>query len=140
MNTDYIRNFLEILPYIHKKILREVKPDLITRQELHLMHMIKKKSDRPMSEYATKMAISKSNLSKLMQDLIEKGYIVKAQDEQDRRVYNINLTDSGEEFLKTTRTNIEKEVARKFECLSESDIEELNRSFETIRKIIDKIE
>lgn len=140
MNTDYIRNFLEILPYIHKKILREVKPDLITRQELHLMHMIKKKSDRPMSEYATKMAISKSNLSKLMQDLIEKGYIVKAQDEQDRRIYNINLTDSGEEFLKTTRTNIEKEVARKFECLSEADIEELNNSFETIRSIIDKIE
>ena len=140
MDRDLVRNLLETLPYVHKKLLKSVKPDIVTKQEMHMLHMIRYHTNIPMSEYGEKMGISKPNLSKLIQGLMEKGYIEKQQDQKVRRVFKLELTASGEAYIEKAREEIEKIIEKKLSKLDDKDLEALNGALKTIQQIIDKVD
>jgi DNA-binding MarR family transcriptional regulator len=82
----------------------------------HVMVMMNLKPDgTTAAEIAKKVRVSKQAMSKLVQELIEKGYLQRIQHPMDQRATLIQLTSSGAEFLQALhdcRYKVEEEIAQ----------------------------
>lgn len=91
------------------------------------------------SDIAEARSISKSNVSKGVYSLMKKGYLVGEQDEHDRRVTHLKLTESANGDLVVSEVN---QMNDRFNRLISRKIpqDELNRLVETERKLAENAE
>ena len=80
----------------HKKNLKQKK---IPHSFYHILKVLKKRGELPMSEIGRLVYISKSNMTSLIDKLVENGLAERLPDKNDRRVINIALTDKGKEIM-----------------------------------------
>ncbi|MFM7020230.1 MAG: MarR family winged helix-turn-helix transcriptional regulator [Aquirufa sp.] len=82
----------------------------------HVMVMMNLKPDgTTAAEIAKKVRVSKQAMSKLVQDLIEKGYLQSIKHPIDQRATLIQLTSTGADFLQALhdcRHKVEEEIAQ----------------------------
>jgi DNA-binding MarR family transcriptional regulator len=86
------------------------------------------------SEIGRKVCISKSNMTSLIDKLVEEGLVERSPYKNDRRVINISITEKGHEQLWSWRKHQNKQIRRKLSSLSNEDLEELYESLETLKK------
>jgi len=92
------------------------------------------------SNLGKKINVSKSQMTARIDQLVEDGLIERINDAQDRRIIRIQLTPEGREFLKSSQKNIETNTNQLIAPLSTEDLEELQTSVKTIKKIVLKIQ
>lgn len=95
-----------LLHRINKKTMMrfkdKLKPYDFTRGEFpFLLGLIRRGDGLTQKEICANIPISKSTTSKIVNSLVEKGYLRKETDEEDRRATRIYLTDKREEIEKT---------------------------------------
>lgn len=82
---------------------------------------------------AAKFSVTQSAISRQVKLLLEKGLIIQKQDQSDRRIFYLNITEKGK-LLVTDSENIRKTMSDKIsKILSEKELE--NFSF-LLQKII----
>ncbi len=59
----------------------------------------------PMSTISEKVNLEKGSFTTVSKKLIAKGYMIKEQDDDDKRVYNLHLTDKGQQYVRVFRKN-----------------------------------
>jgi len=133
------KNVLSIMPLYHKKIIRNIHCDGISRHQMALLGNIMQNDGMPMSYYGEKLLISKPNLSKLINKFFEEGLIKREDDENDRRITKLFITEKGKKELKEHDEIFTKGIIDKFENLSDEDVEILIESYENITAIFEKI-
>jgi DNA-binding MarR family transcriptional regulator len=92
-----------------------------------------------MSEIGRLVYISKSNMTSLIDKLVEDGLAERLPDENDRRVINIALTDKGKDLLKNWRKHANNEIKNNLSTLTDEDLEKFYESIETMKSILFKI-
>ena len=121
----------------HKKNLKQKK---IPHSFYHILKVLKKRGELPMSEIGRLVYISKSNMTSLIDKLVEDGLAERLPDENDRRVINIALTDKGKDLLKDWRKYSNTEIKMNLSTLSNEDLEKFYESIENIRDILLKMD
>jgi len=121
----------------HKKNLKQKK---IPHSFYHILKVLKKRGELPMSEIGRLVFISKSNMTSLIDKLVENGLAERLPDKNDRRVINIALTDKGKELLKDWRKYSNTEIKMNLSTLSNEDLEKFYESIENIRDILLKMD
>ena len=95
-------NILKLNHIIHKVFFKnfEAQYHLENLNFTHVRTMITLKFEGPcaMSAVSEKMGIEKGSFSPVAHHLIDLEYIEKYQDEKDKRVYLLSLTQEGKEF------------------------------------------
>jgi DNA-binding MarR family transcriptional regulator len=94
----------------------------------------------PISEVGKKLQISKPNMTPLIDKLVKDGFVNRSRSEKDRRIVNIGISKEGRKFLLDAREVVEENIKENLKNLDENDLDILNESLETIRKLIFKIE
>ncbi len=85
---------------------------------------------------AKRMGLSLSRVSRILDSMVQKGYVLRWQDEKDRRTINIRLSDKGEE-LKIIIVKFRQECDDKiFASLPENEINLLQNSLKTIISVL----
>ena len=92
-----------------------------------------------MSEIGRLVHISKSNMTSLIDKLVENGLAERLPDKNDRRVINIAITDKGTELLKDWRKYSNNEIKKNLSALSDEDLEKFYDSIENINDILKKM-
>jgi DNA-binding MarR family transcriptional regulator len=121
----------------HKKNLKQKK---IPHSFYHILKVLKKRGELPMSEIGRLVYISKSNMTSLIDKLVENGLAERLPDKNDRRVINIALTDKGKDLLKDWRKYSNTEIKMNLSTLSNEDLEKFYESIENIRDILLKMD
>ena len=121
----------------HKKNLKQKK---IPHSFYHILKVLKKRGELPMSEIGRLVYISKSNMTSLIDKLVENGLAERLPDKNDRRVINIALTDKGKELLKDWLKYSNTEIKMNLSTLSNEDLEKFYESIENIRDILLKMD
>jgi DNA-binding MarR family transcriptional regulator len=121
----------------HKKNLKQKK---IPHSFYHILKVLKKRGELPMSEIGRLVFISKSNMTSLIDKLVENGLAERLPDKNDRRVINIALTDKGKDLLKDWRKYSNTEIKMNLSTLSNEDLEKFYESIENIRDILLKMD
>lgn len=132
----------KLLHRVHKKTVMEFKQKLepydFTRGEFpFLLGLLRNGDGVTQKEICEKIPISKSTTSKMVNNLIDKGYLRKETDEEDRRATRIYFTDKKEEIEK-----IVKELDKKAEemMLKDFDDDEKDQLKGYLIRILDNIE
>ena len=123
--------------YKHKKNLNKGQ---IPRSYYHVLKVLKKRGELPMSKIGDRIHISKSNMTALIDKLAEKGLVERIPDKNDRRVINISITDKGNNLLKDWRKISNMEIKKILSTLSNEDLEKLYESVENIKEILIKLD
>lgn len=74
-------------------------PDL-TIGELHVIEMVNKYNNKPMTLIAKKMHVTVGSLTIGVNRLVQKGYLLRIRDEMDHRVILLSITQQGKKVLK----------------------------------------
>ncbi|MGZ7209713.1 MAG: MarR family winged helix-turn-helix transcriptional regulator, partial [Methanobacterium sp.] len=95
-----------LFPLFRKKLFKHkkgLKEGQIPRSYYHVLGVLKKRGELPMSKIGNRVHISKSNMTSLIDKLVEDGLVERIPDKNDRRVINIKITDKGNDLLKNLR-------------------------------------
>lgn len=93
-----------------------------------------------MSELAGEMQISKQQLTPLVNKLINQGLLAKNEDENDRRIVRIEVTEKGRKMVKEIFAEIKIDLVEKLSLLSEQELAELDQMLKRILEILKSVE
>ncbi len=136
-------DFLALLAYMRDKFFRPLEQK--TRSHLsHVQHFavstLYRKGSMSMSELAQEMQISKQQLTPLVNKLINQGLLVKKEDENDRRIMRIEVTEQGRSMLREIFAEIRVDLVEKLRLLPERELTELDRMLDRILEILKSVE
>ena len=134
----YLINPLFRRTLFHKK--QFLKQKRMPPSNYRVLGILKKRGSIPISEIGKKVYISRSNMTSLIDKLVEEGLAARLPDETDRRVINISITPKGKDLVRNWRKHRNEEIRRKLSALSDEDLEKLYESMENIKAVLYKIE
>ena len=130
-------------PLFRKKLFKHRKrPDKnkMPHSYYHVLKVLSKRGELPMSEIGRRVCISKSNMTSLIDKLVENGLAERLPDKNDRRVINIAITDKGKDMVGKWCRHSNKDIKTKLSSLSEEDQKIFYESIENIKTILNKID
>ena len=89
-----------------------------------------------MSELAAEMKISKQQLTPLIDKLIESNMVIRRNDEQDRRIILIEITEIGKHSFEELKVMIKSAIREKLAVLPEDDLQELHNMLIRLQEIL----
>lgn len=129
-----------IMPTMNRKFFSKLPHFDYPKQKLRLLHVVFHHDDEPMKFYVEKLYISKPNLSKLVDGMIDEGLLERHNDDKDRRITRIKITKEGKQIMTEHFEMLTTEVAKVFEVFTDDDVDQLNYHLEEIIKIFNKVE
>jgi len=111
-------------------------PDLTMRQ-LHVLVAASQPEGVTVHELATALGTSPPTASGLVNRLADKGLVTRVEDDVDRRVRHIQLTEEGQETLTALDSAYERLLAEMVELL---DVDELAAFRDNSRMMLDMVE
>lgn len=94
LNELLVKLFKDILEIEAKSLITEEFND-ITYNDMHIIEAVGVDEPRNMKTVAKLMSVTTGTLTKAMDALCEKGYVVRERSTKDKRVIKLRLTDRG---------------------------------------------
>jgi DNA-binding MarR family transcriptional regulator len=117
LNELLVKLFKDILEIEAKSLITEEFKD-ITYNDMHIIEAVGLDEPRNMKTVAKLMSVTTGTLTKAMDALCEKGYVVRERSTKDKRVIKLRLTDKGksayyhhEQFHRQMIKNIASEMS-----------------------------
>ena len=133
------KEFFKLVPQIIKNVVKpfeNVSKNSLGPMQLGLLNFLKHEESISMTEIATKLNVSKQQLTKLTDKLAEKNYIDRVNDLKDRRSIKISITERGIQFLDEYENQVLELMKIRFQKLSVENLIELQKAVNSINKIM----
>ena len=137
-----LENLFHVLPMIHKKLLRMDLGGVtgeLSRLHLAIMGILREES-LAVSKVARRLAIPKSQMTHLINQLVDMDIVVRYHDTNDHRVTNISLTTHGKGVLEECKGVVKNIIMEKLSCLTPSELADLSVALEKLKDIGAKLE
>ena len=92
-----------------------------------------------MSEIAHTLCISKSNMTPIIDKLIEEGLAIRGENPNDRRITLIETTDKTKELFEQTKKVAQERLSSRIQHLDSEDLTKLHQSIRIILPLLDKL-
>lgn len=119
LNELLVRLFKDILEIEGKSLITEEFSD-ITTNDMHIIEAVGIGEPKNMKTVAALMSVTTGTLTKAVDALCEKGYVVRERSTEDKRVVKVRLTDRGnaayyhhEQFHRQMIKNISSQMSEK---------------------------
>lgn len=116
LNELLVKLFKDILEIEAKSLITEEFKD-ITYNDMHIIEAVGVDEPRNMKTVAKLMSVTTGTLTKAMDALCDKGYVIRERSTKDKRVIKLRLTDKGksayyhhEQFHRQMIKNIASEM------------------------------
>ncbi len=109
------------------------------RQE-HLLHMLQHHPAIHQKELAEKMHVRPQSLGEMLAKLEENGLIARKKDPSDGRATLVELTSAGETAEREHHEQVLKDIARRYDDLSEEELSEYLRLTKKINATLERIQ
>ena len=106
--------------------------------QIQTLAYLKHNNNAQMSEIAEHFHIELPSATSLLNKLVTLQLVKRQQDEKDRRLVRIILTDEGNNVLKLARNEKEQHVAQMLSYLTDTEQQELLRLMEKLNERIEK--
>lgn len=103
-----------------------------------MMYLIDQRGPQKMSELAKSLHITAGAVTTASTILIEKGYLTRLHNEQDRRVIRLDLTDKGKQQLTLLQDKGRQAMREIFQDISDEQLDKMTKIFEKAYVRIDE--
>ncbi|RDY27214.1 MarR family transcriptional regulator [Romboutsia weinsteinii] len=137
-----IQNFITIMPLFQKKLMKpkcHVNPDNLNHSHMQILVVLKDYGKSSISDVAKKLFISTPNMTKLLNKLIDDGYVERLPDQKDRRIINIDLTTKGKEHLDNAFEDLVRTFKERLSSIPDNQLDKLNNSLENLKEVLTEI-
>jgi DNA-binding MarR family transcriptional regulator len=124
---------------IPKDIFKAVYRDMSYRH-LVIMRVLYDSGTLSISAIGKTLSISKPQMTRWIDRMVDMGLVERWPDTVDRRVINIALTEKGKEVFTELENTIIRDFKEKLSCLSDEDLKELSASMMRLADILSKLE
>lgn len=137
-----ISSVMSVYPLIKKYVIQPMKvnSENINPTQIFILVTLKGLGASTMSKIAEEVAVSNQQLTKLVDELVEKGLVARQKDPDNRRLVLIDLTEKAETYLTTKQHEIFGELVPAFEKFSNDELITLARSSYDILNILQKLD
>ena len=129
---------LLVMEKVNKQLEKTYKEEL-TSSEFYALLAVHFFGDMKMTAFAGNFGIKKQQATRVISDLVKKGYIERIYDESDRRVILIGLTPEAKIYLKEYTTKTIGLMNDSLDGFNKSELEELQNAIETVNKLLQKM-
>jgi DNA-binding MarR family transcriptional regulator len=140
---EFIHTSREVRKILEKKSSIDCNEKVVPRLQFFALKSIAQNEGITVGELSKVLMMSSGSVAQLIDRLINKGWINKAMDIHDRRIFHLSLTSKGEkEILKMEKIFIKK-MSSILSLISEEDLKEIveiqKRLLEQLKKRRDLI-
>jgi MarR family transcriptional regulator, 2-MHQ and catechol-resistance regulon repressor len=119
---------------LERLIQEDVKRNGLSATEFGVLEALYHLGPQPVQSLTGKILIAPSSMSYVLTQLKEKGWVVQTPDAMDKRVKNVALTFDGKTKMDEIYPLHEQALRERFDRLSETEEQELQRLLKTIGK------
>lgn len=130
--------FLRIIVAIHRNFFRQMKLPLPINQ-FSVLKVLDNEGALTGRDLGDLLAISKQQLTPLLDKLEKRTYILRRPMPTDRRFTEISLTAEGRQVIASFDEILRQRIERDLYTLSEAQVAALTTSTATIRKFLDHL-
>lgn len=131
--------FLALMGYIRRQYFKpaeQIARSRLSPAQFQAISLLYHKKSIPMSELADEMKISKQQLTPIIARLIETDMVARKEDENDRRVVNIEITEHGRSIFQALFARMKINLTEKLSAIPEDELHELKQLLVRMREII----
>ena len=97
----------------------------MTMTQASALMLLMQEGRKTMGEIASALGVSKSAASQLLEGLIEKGFVERMRDEEDKRVAYVSISRAGLRHFKHMRDRGGKRITQMFDLLDDTELEQI---------------
>ncbi len=109
---------------------------LSSTQAILLLDVYHNQEHTRVTDICKRLNKSTNTVSPLINRLIDKGFLVKKQDESDNRIFYVYLTDKSKAITDKISIDIEDYTLPIFEQLNEDEIETIKKGLSLLNKVV----
>jgi DNA-binding MarR family transcriptional regulator len=138
LEQEAMLSVLRTSDLLENRLARLLREHRLTPSQYNAMRIMRGEGDpMPCLEVANRMIQVAPAITRVVDQLVDRGLIEKQQSEKDRRVFLVGLTSAGQRLLKKIDTPILNLHQSLLGHVSKSDLKTLNRILETARSGIE---
>jgi len=131
----YQSAFQRIYRSVNDMIKQHVHDD-ITTDQFQILQFIKQHEQVTSTQIAQTMGVGKSAITALVNRLVQKEFIERERNEEDRRVVYLRLTDNGNKVVTATEKEIYQFIEDKLAHFPTEDIEGFLHALEKLSDLM----
>ncbi len=136
MNRQLVKIFNEMAK-IEEKSLEESSFSDITIKELHTIEVIGLSGRRNTTEVARELDVTLGTVSVSIKKLVDKGYVERVRQLDDRRIFCLQLTPDGRKLYDFHQNLHHDMIEYMIEGLEKDDIYTINNALKNLNHFID---
>lgn len=139
---EMVENLFLIMPLLKKKVVKcslQGEDTDLNPPHFHILFSLEEMGQLTVTEIAKLLMISKTNVTPLVQKLIDEGFVERKYDETDRRYIHIGLIEKGKEFTENHRKLIIGNVKSRIEGFNEEELQRLSSSLHNLKELLEKM-
>lgn len=108
--------------------------------QLQTMVMLTENETLNMTVLANKMLMTRQQLTKIIDVLVEKGLVVRGDDPNNRKHVMIRISEDGEKFMKELILSRHNKMSQMVMALDEEDAQKMLDAIVVIREVLEKLD
>ncbi|WP_294370822.1 MarR family winged helix-turn-helix transcriptional regulator [uncultured Clostridium sp.] len=135
LDNNLIKNF----PLCEQEFKKNMSSLPLPPSHIKVILYLEKEKSSPISYIAKKLNISKSNMTPIIDKLIELDLVNRYSDNKDRRILRVELTPKAKKLFEAFKSSAKKSLKNKLSTLSDEDLTSLSESLSTLILILQKL-
>jgi DNA-binding MarR family transcriptional regulator len=130
-------NLLKTGGWVEENVKKALKPFNLTHAQLNALYILVENDPEPVSasELKNRILVSNPDVTRLLDRLVRKGYVLRETCPENRRKIDIYLTDSGRKLFSMAHLSAKQALGNFFEDqITEGEAKELRRLLHKIRQ------
>lgn len=105
-----------------------------------IMHVLKDEGTLHPAKIGEKILVAKAQMTHLIDKLVEMDFVKREMGSDDRRTFNITLSDKGRKVLEEQDNLVINAMQENMSSLSDEELVDLSKSLRKLRDILVKLE
>ncbi len=135
IGNDFTKNF----PLNSNEFQEKICAISMPPSHINVILYLAKVKSSPISQIAKKLNISKSNMTPIIDKLIDLELVNRYTDNKDRRILRVELTPKAIELFKFVECAAKDSIKNKISILSTEDLDVLSNSLYSLSSILQKL-
>ncbi|MBE6071500.1 MAG: MarR family transcriptional regulator [Clostridium butyricum] len=131
--------FLKKFPMPPKELQQYIQEYSMPPSHIKVIIYLARVNSAPISQIASTLNISKSNMTPIIDKLISYGLVKRYNDPKDRRILRVELTDLALKIFDTFKDYMRSTLLGKLSLLSNEDISEIQTCIEKLTIVFSKL-
>ena len=98
--SDIVDALTRKIEEIEVSVMENSELKELTRRQIYYLDIINQIRNATLGELARKLGLSKPSITMIVEKLVQAGYVIKVQCDEDRRISRIHMGEKGETIAK----------------------------------------